>query len=67
MATETGSLGESTKLKVLSAGIGSVPARTNPRTLGLGNVNGANETELDACAATVACLGLNLVAVDRRA
>ncbi len=54
MARETGSLGASTKLNVLSAGIGSVPARTAPRTFGPDSVNCVNVTDPDACAPMLA-------------
>ena len=53
-SSDTGSLGVSTKWKVLSAGSGSVPARTIPRTFGPDSVNGANVTDDDAWGATVA-------------
>ena len=39
---------------------------TMPRTFGSASVNGANDTDADACGATVAALGLDLVAVDRQ-
>src|SRR6185503_3024143 len=54
MTSETGSLGARTKWKALSAGSGSEPAFTEPRTLGPASVNCVNDTEPEACAATVA-------------
>ena len=54
IAIDTGSLGASTKLKELSAGIGSVPARTFPRTFGPASVNCVKVTDDDAWGATVA-------------
>jgi len=53
--SETGALGVSTKLNRLSAGSGSVPARTVPRTFAPVSVNCVKATEPDACAATLAC------------
>jgi hypothetical protein len=48
IATDTGALGETTKWNVLSAGSRSAPARTVPRTLASGTVNGAKVTDVDA-------------------
>src|SRR5262245_47818835 len=43
--TDTGALGAATKYSVLSAGSGSSPAWTAPRTPGDASVNGAKVTE----------------------
>ena len=42
------------KSKVLSAGIGSVPAFTTPCTVGAAIVNGEKDTDADALAPTLA-------------
>src|SRR5262245_45079036 len=52
-STDTGRPGDRTKLKVLSDGIGSVPALTTPRMLASATVTGKNVTEAEAFGAIV--------------
>ena len=66
IATDTGSLGESTKWKVLSAGSGSVPARTMPRTFGFGQRERRERHRRRRVRRDGRALGLDLVAVDRQ-
>src|SRR4029078_13522989 len=54
MTIDIGSLGASTKWKELSAGSGSDPARTVPRTLADARVNCVKLTDEDACGAMMA-------------
>src|SRR5262245_24113974 len=51
---DTGSLGLRTELNVLSAGIGSSPTFTEPRTFAPDSVNSLKVTELDDCGSTLA-------------
>ncbi len=54
-SSDTGAAGDTVKWKTLSAGSGSVPARTVPLTIGRSTVNCVNETDAVAFAPTFAC------------